>query len=950
MPGMFTTQNDAHRRHARRLSAVAALIGLLLSVAPGGSLASTTSAVPAFDHVFVIVMENHSYSQIIGNTSQAPYINQLASQYGLATNYFAVTHPSLPNYLALIGGSTFGITSDCANCFVNAPNLAADRISPSGRSWKGYMESTPSPCFVGDSGLYVQKHNPFIYFDTVRTNPTQCANIVPFAELGVDLTTTATTPGFVWITPNLCSDMHDCSISTGDTWLKNNVVPILNSPAYTNQNSVMFIVWDEDNGSQGNQVANLVISKSVPAGFRSNVAYTHYSLLRTIEDAWGLAPLTANDGNASAMGDFFGSRGAADTSPPSQPGPITVSSITQSSASLKWGGSTDDVGIEGYRVYRGPAGAAQSALSLIATTDAVTSYSATHLYSGTGYTFGVVAIDAANNKSLMRTVTLTTATSTDTTAPSSSTSVSGRVFSSSRIDLFWAASTSTDVAGYNVYRDGTQVATVNLPNGPRYSDNGLAASSSHVYTLSAVDSAGNLSAATSGRTLNTLAAGALIVARGPYLSNVTGTSAVVSWWTNLPTPGVVAWGIATPTENSINDPAGTVQHHSVIINGLSQGTPYKYRVGDGAGLASGATFSTAVTPGQTFTFAAIGDFGGGGTGETQTANTIATAGTAFVQTVGDNIYPTAGLPDPDFNSIYSDFDQRLYKPFAAVINSQSFFPANGNQEYYGDGAFWDNFPMPGANHSYYSYDWGDAHMLVLDSEQPMAPSSAQYQFAQSDLAAHQASAWRIAIIQRPPYSSSSTNSSSDVVRNNLVPLFQQQHVSLVLSGNSHNYERTFPLIDSVPATGGVTYIVSGAWRQRLQCVHHPPARLQRVPRGDLLRVHPCHRVADQPGRRRDPDRHRRHLRYNHDPAFCCPTPTGRGESNQRDRDRRNHVRERHDPADNDRQHARRGGVTLHWHYQITGHRRRLLRSNLELRREGRLRNQRLERQGRDLVA
>ena len=204
---------------------------------------------------------------------------------------------------------------------------------------------------------------------------------------------------------------------------------------------------------------------------------------------------------------------------------------------------------------------------------------------------------------------------------------------------------------------------------------------------------------------------------------------------------------------------------------------------------------TAAAPGQTFSFAAIGDFGGGSGAETQNAANIGAAGTQFIQTLGDNIYPSAGLPDPDFTTTYSDFDGRFYKQFEPVVKSQAFFPANGNKEYYGDGAFWDNFPMPGSNHSWYSYDWGDAHILVLDSEQPFGPGSAQYAFAQADLAAHQGSAWRIVAIQRPPYSSTTANSSSVPVKQYLVPLFQSQHVNLVLSGNSHNYERTFPLID-----------------------------------------------------------------------------------------------------------------------------------------------------------
>ena len=502
---------------------------------------------------------------------------------------------------------------------------------------------------------------------------------------------------------------------------------------------------------------------------------------------------------------------AADVTPPTQPGTITTSGLTSSAVTLSWTKSTDNVGIEGYRVYRGPAGASPAQLSLIATTDAVTRYSTTRLYSGTGYTFGIVAIDAANNKSTMRTIVVTTPASSDTTAPvePSNASVSGRVFSSSRIDLVWANSSSSDAAGYQVFRDGTLIARVDLPNGLRYSDNGLAPSSSHVYVVRTVDSAGNVSAPTAGRTVKTLVTGALTVARGPYVSNVSGTSAVISWWTNLATAGAVSWGVSSSTEHVLTDHGPNIQHHALTISGLTPGTTYRYRVGNGGMLTSDATFATAPPPGRSFKFASIGDFGGGSTAETQNANNIAGAGTAFIQTVGDNIYPTSGLPDPDFTTVYSDFDARFYKPFAAAISNQAFFPANGNKEYYGDGKFWDNFPMPGSNHSFYSYDWGDAHILVLDTEQPVTPSSAQYQFAQGDLAAHQASTWRIVALQRPPYSSTSGNSSSKPVQANLVPLFQAEHVNLVLSGNSHNYERTFPLTGGVPAAGGITYVVTG---------------------------------------------------------------------------------------------------------------------------------------------
>jgi fibronectin type 3 domain-containing protein len=503
---------------------------------------------------------------------------------------------------------------------------------------------------------------------------------------------------------------------------------------------------------------------------------------------------------------------AADTSAPTQPGPVTVYGVTSSSANLTWGTSTDDVKVEGYRVYRGPASAPNSSLSLIATTDAVTSYTATTLYAGTAYKFGIVAIDPSDNASAMTTTTFTTSSSSNTTPPvaPSSSSVSGTAFSSSRIDVVWGASSSSDVAGYLVLRNGTQVGRVDLPGGLHYSDTGLAASTNYTYSVEAVDSAGNVSSATSGRKVKTLAAGTVKIARGPYLANVTANSAVVSWWTNIATSGTVNYGIASTSEHSVNDPTGTVQHHQVTLTGLSGGTTYKYSVVSGP-VSSGASFTTAAAPGTTFSFAAIGDFGGGSGGETQNANNIAGAGTSFIQTLGDNIYPSAGLPDPNFATTYSDFDARFFKQFGTAVKSQPFFPANGNKEYYGDGEFWNAFPMLGTNHAWYSYDWGNAHILVVDSEQQFTPGTPQYSFIQNDLATHQSATWRIVAIQRPPYSSSSASSSSLPVQQYLVPLFEQYNVQLVLSGNSHNYERSYPLRGgNVVSSGGVTYVVSGA--------------------------------------------------------------------------------------------------------------------------------------------
>ena len=249
-------------------------------------------------------MENHGYGQIIGS-SAAPYINSLASTGGLATSYYAVAHPSLPNYLSLTGGSTYGISSDCTTCWINANNVA-DRVEAAGKSWKAYEESMPSACFVGDSYPYVQKHDPFIYFNDIRTNTARCqSHVVPYAQLTSDLTSTSTTPNYAFITPNSCNDMHDCSVGTGDAWLSQHVPQILFSPAFTTQKSLLALMWDEDDYSGTNQVPMILVGSGVTSGFASSSSYNHYSLLRTTEDALGLSTLTSNDAGASSMSDFF---------------------------------------------------------------------------------------------------------------------------------------------------------------------------------------------------------------------------------------------------------------------------------------------------------------------------------------------------------------------------------------------------------------------------------------------------------------------------------------------------------------------------------------------------------------------------------------------------------------------------------------------------------------------
>lgn len=275
---------------------------------PASSATVGGAALPNFAHIFVLLMENKESGSVIGN-SQAPYINSLAHQYGMAANYFGVSHPSLPNYLELLGGSAFGIGSDCTDCFVNAPNLV-DQLETAHKSWKAYMEDMPSPCYVGSAGGYAQKHNPFIYFDDIRNNAARCKNIVPLSALSGDIAHN-TLADFVWITPNLCHDMHDCSVSTGDNWLKGFLPQIFNAPGW--QSSALFLLWDEgvsNSGccqlAQGGHIPMLLISPLAKPGFVSSVNYDHASALLTIEQAWGLPPLKdAACSCTAAMTDFF---------------------------------------------------------------------------------------------------------------------------------------------------------------------------------------------------------------------------------------------------------------------------------------------------------------------------------------------------------------------------------------------------------------------------------------------------------------------------------------------------------------------------------------------------------------------------------------------------------------------------------------------------------------------
>jgi phosphatidylinositol-3-phosphatase len=293
--------------HSRRSTASAGLIAViavlagLLAVPSSLGAKSRSAAQPLCGayakqrppahvrHVVWIWFENHSYGGVLG-TQAAPTFNRLAAECGVANNYFAISHPSLPNYVAATSGSTQGIADDTdpSSHQLNVPSIFGQ--VPSG----SFEESMPANCTLSDSGKYAVRHDPEAYYIPIRA---QCQkNDVPLPELDA-----AALPRFSFVTPDVCSDMHDCSVSTGDSWLRSFLPRVTNSRAYRSGQMVVFITFDESESDSGpNHVPTLVLSEWTRPGTRSSLRFDHYSLLRTTEELLGVG-LLGNAAHASSM-------------------------------------------------------------------------------------------------------------------------------------------------------------------------------------------------------------------------------------------------------------------------------------------------------------------------------------------------------------------------------------------------------------------------------------------------------------------------------------------------------------------------------------------------------------------------------------------------------------------------------------------------------------------------
>jgi phosphatidylinositol-3-phosphatase len=302
VPTDLRRQVRATRLRAAAAGALATLLATALAIAANAASkthgANIGTALPIFDRVVVVVFENKEFEQVVGN-ADAPTFGSLARRYALLANYRGVARPSLPNYLAFVSGSTQGITSDCTSCRVSAPNLA-DTLERAGKTWKTYTEGLPRAGFTGaGADRYAKKHNPLLYFTDVASRPDRLQRIVPLGAFRRDLDS-GRLPDFSLVVPDLCHDMHDCSVATGDAWLRAFLQPLLRSPAL--RHGVVFVVFDEGTSSQGGggHVPALVLGPLVRPASGTSTPLDHYGLLRTIESAWDL-PLLGRSPGASPI-------------------------------------------------------------------------------------------------------------------------------------------------------------------------------------------------------------------------------------------------------------------------------------------------------------------------------------------------------------------------------------------------------------------------------------------------------------------------------------------------------------------------------------------------------------------------------------------------------------------------------------------------------------------------
>jgi acid phosphatase len=357
------------------------------------SCAYSEAQVPASDHVFLLMLENHSYSQVVGNSSM-PYLNSLIENYGVATNYDSDSHYSLPNYFWLTTGSY--VTLDDGTEQVYDVDNVTRYLLAAGKTWKAYEESIPSAGYTGPTvEPYEKNHNPFAYLSDV-VNSSEKTNIVPFTQLATDIANNAL-PNYALITPNSSHDGHSANLSATDTWLSTNLAPLLASPTFqTGGTGILIITFDEsidsdcaplascpklpENGG-GGHVATIVIGPNVKRGAQSATFYQHPSTLKTMLTALGISGAPGAASTAPSMTDMFvasvGCKGAGanetvtictPSNNQSLGSPVHVTAATTDSKPVKY----TQVYLDGAKVYQVMTGAVDTSIAMSAGTHRLT--------------------------------------------------------------------------------------------------------------------------------------------------------------------------------------------------------------------------------------------------------------------------------------------------------------------------------------------------------------------------------------------------------------------------------------------------------------------------------------------------------------------------------------------------------------------------------------------------
>src|SRR6266481_3560246 len=261
-----------------------------------------------FGHVFLVVEENHNYGDVVGSSSM-PYLNGLMNQFGLATEYFANTHPSIGNYFMLTTGQTLtNDDSQTPSSFPVSVDNVVRQLLAAGKTWKSYAEDLPSVGYTGgNSGNYYVRHNPLAYLTDVQNSPTQQQNLVPFTQFATDLAS-GSLPSYSFIVPNGCDDAHDCGLGVADNWLKTNIDPLIKNPLFQND-GLLIIAFDEsanDNIDGGGRIAVVLISpRFSKVAFQSTTLYQHETALRLMLEGLGVSALPGSATAAPKMWDFF---------------------------------------------------------------------------------------------------------------------------------------------------------------------------------------------------------------------------------------------------------------------------------------------------------------------------------------------------------------------------------------------------------------------------------------------------------------------------------------------------------------------------------------------------------------------------------------------------------------------------------------------------------------------